>query len=188
MKRIATNYIIRDKQQMRALAASTRQEIVDVLPRMGTVSVAELATALGRPADSLYYHLRMLVKVGLVLTAGSRIRNGRSEALYHAVARELRLWYKLGKNGNGSEIVPIVASMLRLGVRDFRKSFKAGHAAVSGSHRELWALRKTAWLSKTQLAEINRGVENFLELTSGTGRKGKLYGVTVLLTPLERGR
>ena len=47
------NYIIRSKRQMRALAASTRQEILDVLPRMGTVSVAELATALGRPADAL---------------------------------------------------------------------------------------------------------------------------------------
>lgn len=188
MKDIAANYVIRSKQQMRALAASTRQEIVDVLPRMGTVSVAELAAALGRPADSLYYHLRVLTNVGLVLSAGSRMRNGRAEALYRAVARELRLRYDLGKNGNASEIVPIVASMLRLGVRDFRKSFKAGGAAASGPFRELWALRKTAWLTKNQLAEINRGVAKFLKLTSGTGRKGRLYGVTVLLTPLERSR
>jgi DNA-binding transcriptional ArsR family regulator len=188
MKRVAENYTIRNRKQMRALAASTRQEIVDMLPRMGTVSVAELARALGRPADSLYYHLHVLTNVGLVLSAGSRTRNGRSEALYRAVARELRLWYKLGKGGNGSEIVPIVASMMRLGVRDFRKSFRAGNAAVSGPHRELWALRKTAWLSKRQIAEINRGIGKFLQLTSGTGRNGRLYGVTVLLTPLDRGR
>ena len=45
MGTVKDNYIIRSKRQMRALAASTRQEIVDVLSRMGTVSVAELATA-----------------------------------------------------------------------------------------------------------------------------------------------
>ena len=36
------------------------------------VSVAELAAARGRPADSLYYHLRVLTRVGLVLGAGTR--------------------------------------------------------------------------------------------------------------------
>ena len=49
MSGLEGNYIIRSKRQMRAPAAPTRQEIVDVLPGMGTVSVAELATALGRP-------------------------------------------------------------------------------------------------------------------------------------------
>src|SRR5580704_15095748 len=98
------NYIIRDKRQMRALAASTRQEIVDVLPRMGTVSVAEIATALRRPADSLYYHLRILKRVGLVLDAGYRMLNGRREALFSAVAPELSLRYELGKKGNGREV------------------------------------------------------------------------------------
>ena len=76
MSRLKDNYIIRDKRQMRALAAATRQEIVDVLPRMGTVSVAELAAALGRPADALYFHLRILKRAGLVRSAGTRPGSG----------------------------------------------------------------------------------------------------------------
>src|SRR5579864_6383208 len=39
MKKVPRNYVIRNSRQMSALAASTRQEIVDVLPRMGAVSV-----------------------------------------------------------------------------------------------------------------------------------------------------
>jgi DNA-binding transcriptional ArsR family regulator len=180
------NYIIRDKRQMRALAASTRQEIVDVLPRLGTLSVAELAAALGRPADSLYYHLRLLKRVGLVLSAGTRRVNGRSEALFRAVAADLSLSYKLGKHGNADQINPIVASMLRLGIRDFRRSFRAGKAAVSGPDRELWALRKTGWLSRNQIAEVNQHIHKLMELTGSAGSGEKLYALTVLLTPLER--
>lgn len=51
-------YFVRGKRQLAALAAAARQEVVDVLAEMGSVSVAELAAALGRPADALYFHLR----------------------------------------------------------------------------------------------------------------------------------
>lgn len=186
MRNPPNNYIIRDRRQMRALAASTRQEIVDVLPRLGTVSVSELASALGRPADSLYYHLRLLTRVGLVLRAGIRTVNGRSEALYRAVASDLRLAYKPGSRGNGNEINPIVASMLRLGIRDFRRSFRTGNASVSGPERELWALRRTGWLSREQIAEVNRHIHKLVQISESSSSGEKLYALTVLLTPLER--
>ena len=180
------NYIIRSKRQMRALAAPTRQEIVDVLPRIGTVSVAELATTLGRPADALYYHLRILERVGLALRAGSRRVNGRRETLFRAVAPEMSLHYELGRKGNGSQVNAIIASMLRLGIRDFSNSFQSADASVSGLTRELWALRKTAWLSQDQIAQINRCIEKLTHVMAAPGRKGRLYAVTIVLTPLAR--
>jgi DNA-binding transcriptional ArsR family regulator len=180
------NYIIRSKRQMRALAASTRQEIVDVLPRMGTVSVAELANALHRPADSLYYHLRILKRVGLVLSPGDRMLNGRREALYCAVAPEMSLRYELGKKGNGREVNAIIASMLRLGTRDFRNSFETAEASVSGPNRELWALRTTGWLSREQITEVNRYIKKLMKLAAEPGRDGRLYAISVVLTPLDR--
>jgi DNA-binding transcriptional ArsR family regulator len=182
------NYIIRSKRQMRALAAPTRQEIVDVLPGMGTVSVAELATALGRPADSLYYHLRMLTRVGLVLSAGSRRLNGRRESLFRAVAPEMSLCYELGRKGNGSQVNAIIGSMLRLAMRDFRNGFEGGEASVSGPNRELWALRKTGWLSQEQIAEINRYIGKLMHVMAVPGRNGRLYAATIVLTPLARPR
>jgi DNA-binding transcriptional ArsR family regulator len=171
---------------MRALAAPTRQEIIDVLPRMGTVSVAELAAALGRPADSLYHHLRILKRVGLVRSAGSRRLDGRRETLFHAVSREMSLCYELGRKGNGSQINAIIAAMLRLGIRDFSNGFKTADASVSGPNRELWALRKTGWLSKSQIAEVNRYIEKVMHVMAAPNRKGRLYAVTIVLTPLSR--
>jgi DNA-binding transcriptional ArsR family regulator len=186
MSNDSDNYIIRSKRQMRALAASTRQEILDVLPRMGTVSIAELAAALGRPADSLYYHLRILRSVGLVLSEGYRAINGRREALIRAVAPEMSLCYELGKKGNGSEVNAIIASMLRLGMRDFSSSFKAGQASVSGPERELWALRKVGSLSLAQISAVNRYIEHLMRVMADTNPNGQLYALTVVLTPLYR--
>jgi DNA-binding transcriptional ArsR family regulator len=179
-------YVIESKRQMRALAAPTRQEIIDVLPGMGTVSVAELAAVLQRPADSLYYHLRILKRVGLVLAAGERKHSGRREALFRAVASELSLRYELGNKGNAREVNAIVASMLRLGIRDFSNSFGTARVAVSGPRRELWAARTTGWLSRDQLAAANRYIERLIGAVSKTQRKGRLYGITVVLNPLDR--
>ena len=186
MRGIKDKYIIEDRRQMRALAASTRQEIIDVLPGMGAVSVAQLAAVLQRPADSLYYHLRILKRVGLVLGAGERRNGGRREALFRAVAREISLRYELGKKGNAQEVNAIVASMLRLSIRDFSDSFGAAKAAVSGPHRELWALRTTGWLSRSELMTANRYIKHLLRL-SRARRGERLYGITVVLNPLNRG-
>lgn len=186
MAPLQDNYIIHSKQQMRALAAATRQEIVDVLPRMGAVSVAELAEALGRPADSLYYHLRVLTRVGLVLRAGSRAVNGRAQALFRAIAPEMSLAYKFGKQGNTTEVNAIIASMLRLGTRDFRRSLRSGEATVSGPTRELWALRTTGRLSPAQIAEVNRYIRQLMQIAVAPRHTGRLYAITVLLTPLDR--
>ena len=186
MSGLQNHYIIRSKRQMRALAAPTRQEIVDVLPRMGTVSVAELATALGRPADSLYHHLRILKRAGLVRNAGSRWLEGRRESLFRAVAPEMSLRYELGKKGNGRQINAIIAAMLRLGIRDFSNSFETTDASVSGPNRELWALRKTGWLSRAQIAEVNRYIEKLMHVMAAPSRNGRLYAVTIVLTPLSR--
>src|SRR5271156_143734 len=105
-------YTIYGRKELRALASFARQEIIDVLAQMGTVSVPGLAQALGRPADTLYYHLRILHNAGLVETVGSHIRDGRTEALYHA--RNLNIDYEASRRTNEKELTGMASSMLRL--------------------------------------------------------------------------
>lgn len=170
---------------MRALAAAARQEIVDVLEQMGTVSVAELAAALGRPADALYFHLRALLRAGLVQKAGSRARPGGTEALFRTAAPELQLQYAPGSAANRRAVSAIVASMLRLANRDFTRSFQPGNVVVSGPHRELWALRKVGRLSQAQLAHLNQNIQGLVGEMAAPRGPGRLYAVTVVLTPLD---
>jgi DNA-binding transcriptional ArsR family regulator len=185
MKQSGLPFVLQDKSQLTALTSSARQEIVDVLSQMGAVSVGELAATLARPADALYYHLRVLKQAGLVLRAGYRGQGVRKEELIRTASSNLQLQYKPGKGGNGRQVTAIVGSMLRLGIRDFRHAFRIGDAQVSGSGRELWALRKTGWLTPEQIANLNRSIEGLARAVSKPRGQGRLYGITVLLTPLD---
>jgi len=168
------SHFIRSKAQLGALTAAVRQEVVDVLAEMGTVSVAELAAALGRPADSLYFHLRVLTRVGLVQRAGSRFRAGGKEDLYRTVAPELRLQYEPGKQSNRKAVSAIVASMLRLGIRDFTRALQSAEVVVSGPHRELWALRKAGRLTPAHVANVNQSIQKLANTVSARRGNGRL--------------
>jgi DNA-binding transcriptional ArsR family regulator len=179
-------FVIRDRIQLRSLASPVRQEIVDVLCELGTLAVTELAATLDRPADALYYHLRALLKCGLVKRAGHRRCGKRKEVLFRSVSSDLRLQYETGATGNSREVTAIVGSMLRLGTRDFARAFRHGDAKVSGAGRELWALRRTGWLSPPQVVELNRLMTRLSDSVSKPRGKGRLYAITLLLTPVDR--
>jgi len=185
MVRDMRSRLVRRLPQLAALAAAARQEIVDVLEQLGTVSVAELADALGRPADALYFHLRALARVGLVRQAGHRARPGGKEALYRTVTPVLQLRYEPRDAGNRHAVSKIVASMLRLANRDFQRSFRQSNVVVSGARREVWAWRKVGRLSPEQLGRLNQRLQRLAQDVSATRRDGRLYAVTLILTPLD---
>jgi DNA-binding transcriptional ArsR family regulator len=188
MVKAKQRHVIRAEKQLVALASAARQEIVDVLAEMGTVSVAEIAATLGRPADALYFHLRALKRAGLVEQVGDRSRGGRKEALFRTVARELWLHYEPSSKANRQRVTAIVSSMLRLGIRDFGRAFQEPGVIVSGTQRELWAVRKTGRLSLAQIAGVNQSIERLKQAVSKPHGRGRLYGITVLLTPLDHRR
>ena len=184
----AKRHVIRSQKQLAVLASAPRLEIVDILADAGTLSVAELAAVLERPADALYFHLRALLRAGLVRHTGFRYRGRRKEALFRTIAPDLWLQYQPRREPNRRAVTAIVSSMLRLGIRDFRRSFQRGDVIVSGRRRELWALRKAGRLSLPDLAVVNRLIERLRSATSKPKGRGRLYAVTVLLTPLDHRR
>jgi len=186
-KRLRKHTIFR-KEELSALASPARQEIVDVISRMGKVSAAEIAAALERPADALYYHLKKLVHEGLILSAGSRRRNGKEEALFQTKAPLVALQYDPSSKENRTTVPRIIGSMLRLTNRDFRRSLQAGDVIVSGNARELWALRTTGWLTKREVVGINTRMQDLMHAVAKPPGRGRLYGITIVLTPLEHGR
>jgi DNA-binding transcriptional ArsR family regulator len=178
-------HIIRSEKQLAVLASPQRQEVVDVLAELGPVSVSELAATLGRPADALYFHLRALVAAGLVRKSGSRASGTRSEVLYCTVAPELLLSYEPRREANRTAVSAIVRSML-LGIRDFDRAMRSSDVVVSGARRELWALRKTGRVSPERMTGVNDTIRNLVRAVSKPDGKGRLYAITVLLTPLHR--
>jgi len=182
-------HLVKDKPQLAALASGVRQEIVDVLPRLGTVSVADLAAALDRPPDALYYHIRALQRVGLIVHSGHRRKGRRQEALYRAVAPQLQLRLEPRSPEREKAATAIVASMMRMGVRDYKRSIKRADVVAFGPDRDVWALRTTGWLTPAKVKKVVRSIQRLLSDVSQPKGAGQLYGLTLAFAPVnQRGR
>ena len=176
---------IASRSQLRTLISPLRQEILDLLARTGPASAAELGRLIRRAPDGLYYHLRALERAGLVSLADTRRRGGRAEAVYRSTHAQPAVRHDAVPNGNSTEVAAIVASMLRLGIRDFRRAAMAGDARTRGSRRDLWALRVTGWLTPAEVETVNRRMRALRDAVGKPRSEGRLYGITILLTPLD---
>ncbi|MFG0304652.1 MAG: winged helix-turn-helix domain-containing protein [Phycisphaerales bacterium JB040] len=181
-------YLVDDPAQLRELGSPVRQALVDAAASIGPCSISELAEQLGRPSDGLYYHVRALLEVGLLVEAGTRATTRRDETLYDTPTRGiLRLAYRPGDPENVTAITRIVGGMLRDAERDFASGFTQQLAVTSGPQRTLTASRQRGWLTRDQRAEVNglllRLQQIFDEARPGEGTS--LQSLTLVLAPIE---
>jgi len=85
------NHVVRTSKELRALASPERQEIVQALVGRSPMSVREIGEALGRLPVSIYYHLRALERVGLIVRVGERAAERGDEALYAVPGGEISI-------------------------------------------------------------------------------------------------
>jgi len=178
---------IRQKRQVAALASPVRQEIVDAVAAAGACTMARMGELLGRKADTLYYHVAALVKVGLLVEVGRERTGKRFGAVYDVPGRPLRIDYQ----AVGSAAVSrVVSSAIRLGGRDFSRAIASDEAVTSGESRNLWGGRAKGWVTEEDLPELNRLIERLTELVQrGKPRDGAwAQSFTYVLTPVVKKR
>jgi predicted secreted protein len=71
-----------------------------------------------------------------------------------------------------ARVTAIVASMLRLGVRDFRRGLQQRDVCVSGPKREIWAQRRTARLTAAQIEQVNSLIARLSQQFAGVHGRG----------------
>lgn len=179
---------VANPEQIRLLSSPVRQELVDTLATLGgEASVAALAEQLGRPADGLYYHLRALVRGGLVREVETTGGDERRFRLAGEGDAPLRLAYDLGPQGNAREVAAFARGLLQIASRDFDEALRMEHVAVAGANRELWASRNKGWLSPGDLKEANALLERLTALTSQPKAPGRdrLLSCAFVLAPVN---
>jgi DNA-binding transcriptional ArsR family regulator len=178
---------ISDAGQIEVLASPIRQELVDTLFALGgEASVADLAEHLGRHADGLYYHLRMLRDAGLVGEVKATRDRKRTFRLAGGGRAPLRLAYRTGARGNVQALMIYVAGLLQVAGRDFEQGLQIPGVALEGKRRQLWAARNKGWVSAAELEEINALLERLCELTSHPRdtRRRLLTSCSFVLSPV----
>lgn len=176
---------IRGVRQVRALASPMRQEIVDALEAGGPLAVAELAAHLGRAPDSLYFHLRRLEKVGLIVEVERR-KNGRHVAVvYDVPARPVRI---APREASPAALDAVIGGVLRLAQRDYRRGLKNPTATIDGPARDLWGGRAKGWLGPKELERVNALIaelqRTFRNGSPGEGRRA--VALAFVLAPVAK--
>ncbi len=190
-KRIAR---ISTPEQLRVAAAPATYDVLEAIQVGGPVTAAQLGPRLGRKANSLHFHIRKLVGVGLVRQVDTRRSGARTEVVYDVIADSFvghaaPVEAKMRQATNDT-----VASMLRLATRNYaRASERPREVTQSGPHRNLVANRHKAWLTKRELAEVNGHLNALTKIFSNQHRthhphppaRGTLFAINLVLTPLE---
>ena len=179
-------FVVRRPDQLRALRSSLRQEIVDAVAGGRASSVRELAAMLGRPADALYYHVRLLQQVGLLRSTGRRHTGAREEEIVDVPGRPIALDPQPRVAHHRDAVQRIVASMLRLTARQHSAALLRAQADRGPQGRHQWASRVSGWFTPAERRELFRTLARLNDLIQGRRRTGKrqLHAFTFALVPL----
>lgn len=171
--------------QLRALTSPVRQEIVDLLSAGGPASIAAIAAHLGRPADGLYFHIRRLLRAGL-LVEHTPASGGRRAARYDVPGRPLRI----RSAGPAAPVERVLNAAMRLGMRDLGRALRLPGVRLGGAKPDLRAGRHKGWLGAAELRRVHRLLQELLQtLQAGRpGRGRRLHTFTFVLTPAPPNR
>ena len=183
-------YRIRSIAVIRLLASPFRQALLDEVTATGAATVAHLSRRLHRPADRLYYHVRLLERAGLLVAVTAGARHGREGARYDVPGRPLLLQYDPASGANRRAVGRVVDAMVRSARHDFRRAMRSRRIRVDGPRRELWAGRVEGILSVRDLEALNAHLAAVLELMQHSRRSrwrgGHPFQFTWVLSPRLR--
>lgn len=173
------------------LMAPVRFEIVEVMRGIAPCSVGEIAQALDRPADTLYPHLRQLLKVGVVVEAGQRAGRTRPGKVYDLVADDFRPSFRgEGTAATAQAIDRSIRSMAGIVTRASRKAAATGRFCYDDDFKNVVSKVENAWLTPQELAFVQsrlRSLKRYLDARKGR-RAGALYLAAFFVVPVVRSR
>lgn len=139
-------------------------------------SMAELADVVGRPANRLYYHVRLLVDAGLIRQVGTRASGRHTERIFGRAATRVRFTGEL-QPGAPQGLLGAIGGELDSALA------RVGHAAVPGavSYHVVSLAPERAEELETRLRAL---VDEF-ESDRATGRGARRFGLLGALVPLE---
>ncbi|MCA8902600.1 MAG: helix-turn-helix transcriptional regulator [Hyphomonas sp.] len=179
-----TYWVLRE-DQLDVLTSPVRSDIIDHLVGQGPMSIKQLAASLGRQPSSIYYHIELLHKVGLIVEAGTQVSNRRTEVLYQTSAPRMRLMRAISNPKNHAVVAKMVSVLGRQAHRDFEQGLSHPAAESEGPQRNLGFFRLINRPGPDSLAEINRHLDRIAEiLWEERDMSQPLVALSWTLTPL----
>ena len=173
------------------MMAPARFELLEAMRSLAPCSVRELALALDRPADSIYPHLRPLVRIGVVVDRGERPGRTRPERVYDLAADDFRPDFrKASAKATAAAVDRTMKTMAGMLVRASRQAAAAGRIEYGPKGRNVVGKLEHAWLTPAEFAAVRDrlvSLKRFLDVRKAR-RRGELYMVAFFALPVVRSR
>ncbi|HWE62688.1 MAG TPA: helix-turn-helix domain-containing protein, partial [Chloroflexota bacterium] len=159
---------ISDLDALKIMSDPLRLRIVDLL-RQAPATVKQLAAAMETAPRSLYYHINLLERHGLIRVVATRLVSGIQEKTYRATAY-LFLYKDLAPAGAPAQPEQlrevVVSSFFNITAEEIRDSIRAGRIDLDGDatpERALTAEWRLLRLSPAQAASLTARLEALLD-------------------------
>lgn len=181
---------VKTPAQWDAVTSPVRVELVESLRVAGASSVAELAAMLDRPADSLYHHVRKLVRAGIVAPVAVRRVGRQTEAVYDLECDRIEFDFDPATGRNADRWKRVARTLLRTTQRLFERALDAGGLRMTGPGKSLWSRVESARLTPDDLARLNAKLVEVEALLQGarSRNEGRLFNLTLFVFPVARAR
>ncbi len=149
-------YKISDLKSLRVLSNSLHRQIFEALISQ-SLSAKQIGEKLGINSTKLYYHLKLMEKIGIIKVEDTRIVSGIIEKSYRAVARQLQIDPSLltSDSDSGKEnINQILLSTLETTKKDIDRSLHAHYAELEQDPHVIIISRQLSRLSDEQANEF----------------------------------
>lgn len=178
--------------QRSALASPLRLEILGLFTNPAPLAISDMARLMGRTAGSLYHHVGLLEKAGLLRRAGTRPAGKRHEALFAPVAERIEVAVEAGDTESVDHIVKALSAAFRMAERDLDAALMNPDSRTEGPERNLFATRMHMHVSPRILARINKHLDAITDiLAAESARKrepaaeDEHLSLTMALLPLK---
>lgn len=189
---IVKRFAISTAEQLRALRSPTRHQILAAMERRGPCSVRDLAADTGRPAESLYYHVKALLRIGLVVEKQRRSTGRREEVVYELVSRQITVDPRKRSPTFLKELSKVYSSALRAADRNLSRALELEAAMGPGPRTAASVRQWTVRLDTGSARELRRLFEELDAFVNehDDPAAGTAYSLTVALSlfpPASRG-
>ncbi len=174
----------RKKEAIAALASPLRMEILQEFEGVDGLTVRELATRIGRPQESLYYHVKKLVAIGALVEVERNLKGKRWESVYGPAGSRFEV--DPGSEGDSEVLGRLTGALMRSAARELKSAVDDGVLAEKNCRPLVRRVR-----ARLTAADLDRIEKLFGEIEAICVRRkrqgsGRLFAVTSLLVPVEK--
>ena len=177
-----------------ALASPFRLELIGLFGQEDELSVSDLAARTGRPATSLYHHVRVLEEAGILQEVGTRPKGKRFESVYAVAESMIGIAHDPADPSSKQKIDRTVKSAFRSAARDLVAALDRDDLQTEGPQRNIFSLVLNSRVSPDLLEKINDRLRALEELVAeqcahdpGPTPDDQFLSLTIALAPI-RGR